>query len=48
MPPQGNPWQQPGGGYVQPGYGGGYGHQGHDPRYYKQKRKKSFLEELFD
>lgn len=48
QPPQGNPWQQPGGGYVQPGYGGGYGHQGHDPRYYKHKRKKSFLEELFD
>jgi Zn-finger nucleic acid-binding protein len=48
MPPQGSPWQQPGGGYAQPGYGGGYGHQGHDPRYYKHKRKKSFLEELFD
>jgi len=44
MPPQGGPW---GGGYPpqQPGYGGGYGH---DPRYYKHKRKKSFLEELFD
>lgn len=49
MPPQGSPWPQPGGGYPQqPGYGGGYGHQGHDPRYYKHKRKKSFLEELFD
>lgn len=45
--PQGGPWQQ--GGYPQQqGYGGGYGHQGHDPRYYKHKRKKSFLEELFD
>jgi Zn-finger nucleic acid-binding protein len=44
MPPQGGPW---GGGYPpqQPGYRGGYGH---DPRYYKHKRKKSFLEELFD
>lgn len=48
QPPQGGPWQQ-GGGYPQQGYDrGGYGHQGHDPRYYKQKRKKSFLEELFD
>lgn len=43
--PQGGPWQQ-GGGYPQQGYGqGGYGH---DPRYYKHKRRKSFLEELFD
>lgn len=44
MPPQGGPW---GGGYAQQpqGYGGGYGQ---DQRYYKQKRKKSFLEELFD
>lgn len=48
MPPQGSPWPQPGGYPQQQGYGGGYGHQGHDPRYYKQKRKKSFLEELFD
>lgn len=42
--PQGGPWQQGGypqqQGYGQPGYG-------HDPRYYK-KRKKSFLEDLFD
>jgi Zn-finger nucleic acid-binding protein len=37
VPPQGSPW---GGGYPQ--------QRGHDPRYYKQKRKKSFLEELFD
>ncbi|ODP37280.1 zf-TFIIB domain-containing protein [Sphingomonas turrisvirgatae] len=41
------PPQQPGG-----PWGGGYPQQpqgyGHDPRYYKQKRKKSFLEELFD
>ena len=47
--PQGSPWPQQGGGYPQQqGHGGGYGHQGHDPRYYKHKRKKSFLEELFD
>ena len=46
QPPQGGPWQQ--GGYSQQGYDRGYGHQGHDPRYYKHKRKKSFLEELFD
>ncbi|PKP91521.1 MAG: hypothetical protein CVT77_11965 [Alphaproteobacteria bacterium HGW-Alphaproteobacteria-16] len=47
QPPQGSPWQQPG---YDRGYDrGGYGQQGgHDPRYYKQKRKKSFLEELFD
>ncbi|WP_343518768.1 zf-TFIIB domain-containing protein [Sphingomonas sp.] len=38
---QGGPWQQ-GGGYPQQGYGHGY-----DPRY-KHKRRKSFLEELFD
>ncbi len=45
QPPQGGPWQQ-GGGYPQQGYDrGGYGG---DPRYYKQKRKKSFLEDLFD
>lgn len=47
-PQQGSPWQQ-GGGYPpqQQGYGHqGYGH-GYDPRY-KHKRKKSFLEELFD
>ncbi len=47
-PPQGSPWQQ-GGGYPpqQPGYGHqGYGHS-YDPRY-KHKRRKSFLEELFD
>ena len=46
-PPQGSPWQQ--GGYPpqQQGYGQqGYGH-GYDPRY-KHKRRKSFLEELFD
>ncbi|WP_423601864.1 zf-TFIIB domain-containing protein [Sphingomonas sp. MS122] len=50
-PQQGGPWQQGGGyppqqgGYGQQGYGrGGYGH---DP-YYKHKRRKSFLEELFD
>ncbi|MCR5871657.1 MULTISPECIES: zf-TFIIB domain-containing protein [unclassified Sphingomonas] len=49
QPPQASPWPQQGGGYPQQqGYGGGYGHQGHDPRYYKHKRKKSFLEELFD
>ena len=48
QPPQGGPWQQGGRYPQQPGYGGGYGHQGHDPRYYKHKRKKSFLEELFD
>jgi len=49
-PPQGSPWQQGGGYPPQQGYGQqpGYGHQGHDPRYYKHKRKKSFLEELFD
>jgi Zn-finger nucleic acid-binding protein len=37
-PPQGTPWGQP-----------GYGQQpyGHDPRY-PGKRKKSFLEDLFD
>lgn len=48
--PQGGPWQQGGGYPQQQGYGQqpGYGHQGHDPRYYKHKRKKSFLEELFD
>jgi hypothetical protein len=50
QPPQGSPWgNQPG--YGQPGYGhqshggyqdhGGYGHKPH-------KRRKSFLEELFD
>lgn len=39
---QGGPWQQ-GGGYPQQQ---GYGH-GYDPRY-KHKRKKGFLEELFD
>ena len=44
--PQGGPWQQGGGYPQQQGYGhGGYGH---DPRYYHKKRKKSFLEELFD
>lgn len=47
QPPQGSPW---GGGYPQQqGYGDrGYDQRSHDPRYYKQKRKKSFLEELFD
>ena len=35
-PPQGGPWQ------------GGYGHQGHHGQYPYKKRKKSFLEELFD
>lgn len=47
LPPQssqGGPWQQ-GGGYPQQPQGYGYGH---DPHYYKHKRKKSFLEELFD
>ncbi len=38
QPPQGGPWQQ----------GGGHAPHGHDPRHYKYKRKKSFLEELFD
>ena len=44
---QGGPW---GGGYPQQGYGGEYGERGHghDPRYYKHKRRKSFLEDLFD
>ena len=41
-PPQ--PQAPPPQGYQQPW--GGSGH-GHDPRYYK-KRRKSFLEELFD
>ncbi|WP_447728723.1 TFIIB-type zinc ribbon-containing protein [Sphingomonas koreensis] len=46
-PPQGGPWQQGGGYPQQQSYGQqGYGH-GYDPRY-KHKRKKSFLEELFD
>jgi hypothetical protein len=44
QPPQGGPWAGQGG---QPGYGhqghGGYGY-GHKPH----KRRKSFLEELFD
>lgn len=52
--------QQPSGGYQQPQPGyqqGGYQqpqqHQGYDPRYdqshgHYQKRRKSFLEELFD
>jgi Zn-finger nucleic acid-binding protein len=31
----------------QPGYDSGYG-RGHDPHYGRHKRKKSFLEELFD
>ena len=39
--PQASPWS--GGGY---GQDRGYGH-GHDPRY-GHKRKKSFLEDLFD
>lgn len=39
-PPQAAPW---GSGYPQQPQGHGY-----DPRYYKQKRRKSFLEELFD
>ena len=43
QPPQGGPW---GGGYPQQPQG--YGGYGHDPRYYKHKRRKSFLEELFD
>lgn len=42
-PPQGGPWS---GGHAQQPQG--YRGQSHDPRYYKQKRKKSFLEELFD
>ncbi len=41
QPPQGGPWGGQPQGYGQPGYG-------HDPRYYKHKRRKSFLEELFD
>jgi hypothetical protein len=42
MPPQGGPW-------TQPAYPPQYGH-GHDPRYGHKhhKRRKSFLEELFD
>ena len=44
--PQGGPWQQGGGYPQQQGYSDrGYGH---DPRYYHKKRKKSFLEDLFD
>lgn len=41
-PPQGGPW-------TQPGYPPQYQH-GHDPRYGHKpyKRKKSFLEEIFD
>ena len=35
-PPQGSPWQ------------GGYPNQGHHGHYPYKKRKKSFLEELFD
>lgn len=42
---QGGPW---GGGYAQPPQGYGHGGYGQDPRYYKHKRRKSFLEELFD
>lgn len=38
QPPEPQPWGQ------QAGYGDSYGH---DPRY-RQKRRKSFLEELFD
>jgi len=45
-PPQGSPWQQGGGYPQQQGYGQQDGH-GYDPRY-KHKRRKSFLEELFD
>ena len=40
QPPQA-PWQQPGYPPQQQGYGHGYGHKPH-------KRRKSFLEELFD
>ncbi len=45
-PPQAaSPWaQQP----RQPDYRGGYADHGYDPRYGKHKRKKSFLENLFD
>lgn len=45
--PQGGPWQQGGGYPQQQGYGQQPGY-GHDPRHYHKKRKKSFLEELFD
>ena len=42
--PQGGPWSQPG--YGQPGYGHqGYGHHGHHGHH---KRRKSWLEEIFD
>lgn len=42
-PPQARPVPTPPPPPPQPGYGRGYGH---DP--YRQKRRKSFLEELFD
>jgi Zn-finger nucleic acid-binding protein len=44
-PPPSSPWNaQP----RQDDYRGGYGDRGYDPRYGKPKRKKSFLEDLFD
>ncbi len=51
VPPQGGPWR--GGGFPQQGYGGerGYGEsgeRGYGERGYGGKRKKSFLENLFD
>ncbi|RHW17850.1 hypothetical protein D1610_04835 [Sphingomonas gilva] len=44
--PQAAPQPWGAGGYEQRGTGG-YGERGYDPRYHK-KRKKSFLEDLFD
>ena len=44
-PPQSGPWQ---GGYGHQGQYGHQGHQGHQGHYPYKKRKKSFLEELFD
>ena len=41
--PAPSPWSGDRGGYDQRGYGS----HGHDPRYHK-KRRKSFLEDLFD
>ncbi|MEG3179379.1 TFIIB-type zinc ribbon-containing protein [Sphingomonas sp. LT1P40] len=49
MPPQGGPWQQGGGYQQQQGYGDrGYDNRGYGDRGYHGKRKKSFLENLFD
>lgn len=46
-PPPVSPW---GGGYPQHGYDRGYDNhgRGHDSRYDKHKRRKSFLQDLFD